>query len=759
MPGSSVPIAAAERRDPPAAAGPSGAAVLEILEPGEPLRRVVLHPGCYRIGRDSGAEVPLQHGAVSRRHALLEQRGGRWLLQDQHSTNGLWWRGRRIRRLLLADGDAVRFGPQDQGELPEIRFRGGVSDHRLRVLRGLAMVLAASAGLGAVGLSLAALLQPIRGQLTPMRGPLLLYDRAGRPIASAQDHRHRELRRLTDYPPVLIDALLASEDSRFWWHPGVDPIGTARALVTNLMGGRVLEGGSTLTQQLARSLYPEQVGQGETLGRKFRELLVALQLEARFSKHDLLLSYLNQVFLGAGWGFEDASRRLFGRSAAQLRLEEAALLVGLLPSPNGYDPCLDPAAALASRNGVLAKMLESGRLSAAAARSARRRPIQLAPGACRPGERRALPFYSDQVRRDLDRLVGADVAEEGNFLIDTYLDPGLQEQVERLLRQHLDASRSLGVSEGAVVVLDSRTGGILAVAGGRDYRQSQFNRATMALRQPGSTFKLFSYLLALEQGARPGDPVSCAPLDWRGQRFASGCGGTLSLRQALAISNNTAALRLARRVGLESLVRKAREMGITTPLTPVPGLALGQSEVTLLELTGAYGAVANGGIWLQPSTIRRLTDAEQCSAGAGAACRDRRERTVSDKAAPGAGSSAASPGLRRSAADAAAPSVAAASLFPPRRVMKESTARTLRSLLQSAVRGGTGTAAYVGGEEGGKTGTTNEGRDLLFVGFEPRRHWVMGIWLGNDDNRSTRASSALAAALWSEIVRASGPSP
>lgn len=340
MPGSSAHATAPERRannaDAVAAAG-----VLEVVEPGCADRRLVLHPGCYRIGRDPGAEVPLQHGAVSRRHALLEQRDGRWLLRDQQSTNGLWWRGRRIRELLLADGDRVRLGPEEQGDLPELRFHGGGGDGRLRLLRGVSLALAGVAGLGALGLSLATLLVPIRGQLSPLRGPLLLYDRAGRPIASAQDQRHRELRRLGDYPPVLIDALLASEDSRFWWHPGVDPIGTGRALFTNLLGGRVLEGGSTLTQQLARSLYPEQVGQGETLARKLRELLVALQLEARFSKHDLLLSYLNHVFLGAGWGFEDASRRLFGRPAAELRLEQAALLVGLLPSPNGYDPCLD----------------------------------------------------------------------------------------------------------------------------------------------------------------------------------------------------------------------------------------------------------------------------------------------------------------------------------------------------------------------------------------------------------------------------------
>ncbi|MEI7951804.1 MAG: transglycosylase domain-containing protein, partial [Synechococcaceae cyanobacterium ELA182] len=511
---------------------------------------------------------------------------------------------------------------------------------------------------------------------------------------------------------------------------------TGRALLANLVGGRVLEGASTLTQQLARSLYPEQVGQGETLGRKWRELLVALQLEARFSKRDLLLSYLNRVFLGSGWGFEDASRHLFGKPAARLELAEAALLVGLLPSPNGYDPCFDPQAALAARNQVLAKMADTGRINADLARSARRQPIQLASQACRSRARRAAPFYTDQVRRDLENLVGVDVAAEGNFLIDTHLDPSLQELIERLLRQHLDASRSLGVSQGAVVLLDSRNGGILAIAGGRDYRLSQFNRATMALRQPGSTFKLVPYLLALERGSKPTDTVDCGPLEWRGQRFSSGCGGRLSLRQALAISSNTAALRMARQVGLESVVQKARDLGFSSPLNPVPGLVLGQSEVTLLELTGAYGAIADDGIWHAPSTIRRLTDAEACPRSPQSNCHTGQV---------GTGSSA--PSSLRSTGAAG------------RRVTSPASARAMRSLLQAVVSSGTGTAADVGGGAGGKTGTTNDGRDLWFIGFVPERHWVMGVWLGNDNNSPTHASSALAASLWGDIVRSSSPAP
>ena len=266
-------------------------ALVEIHQPDAPLRRQVLHGGCYRIGRNPSSDLAIDHGAVSRHHALLEQRGRHWLLRDQGSTNGIWWQGRRVQELLLRDGDSVRFGPNQQGGLPELTFLQPAAPRWQRLGRFSALALVTVASGGSLLLSLSMLTLPIRGSLATVRGPLVIYDRSGRPIASADDQRHRELKRLGDYPRVLIDALLASEDSRFWWHPGVDPIGTGRALATNLLGGRVLEGGSTLTQQLARSLYPDQVGQGETLGRKWRELLVALQLEARFSKHDLLLSY------------------------------------------------------------------------------------------------------------------------------------------------------------------------------------------------------------------------------------------------------------------------------------------------------------------------------------------------------------------------------------------------------------------------------------------------------------------------------------
>ena len=688
-------------------------------------RTIPLHGDRYRLGREDQLEIFLPHPTISRLHALLQRQGHRWTLIDQGSTNGIWWRGRRVKELTLQDGDRITLAPATEPGAPTLAFTNPSERAGRRVATLSGALVATSLAIGSALLLLANASVPVRGRLATVQGPIALYDRNNQPVTSVDSQRHRELDRLKDFAPTLVDALLASEDNRFWWHPGIDAIGTLRALFTNVAGGEVLEGGSSLTQQLARSLYPDQVGQGDTLERKWRELLVALQLESRFSKAELLLSYLNRVYLGVGFGFEDAARFYFETSASQLTLEQSALLVGLLPSPNGHDPCRFPQRSLEARNLVLNKMADVGRLSLDQARQARRRPIQLAPKACSRLESGSAPFYTDQVRRDLTQLVGPEVAAEGNFLIETYLDPLLQSVVERELSRLIKGSGGLGVSEGAAVVLDSRNGGVLAISGGRDYRFSQFNRASMAVRQPGSTFKLMTYLAALERGISPGEQVDCGPLEWGGQRFESDCQGTLSLTSAFAFSNNTAALRLSRRVGLEQVVRQARALGINTPLDPVPGLALGQSEIRLIELTSAYAAVANGGLWHPPTTIRRLMDAETCNQENASQCRS--------LTATGSGS-----------------------LNAARRAMKPETAKTMQTLLRTVVRSGTGRGAFVGGQEGGKTGTTNDGRDLLFIGYEPTRHWVLGIWLGNDDNSPTASSSALAAGLWGDIIRAAG---
>ena len=682
-------------------------------------RSIELHGESYRLGRDENADIPLIHPAISRFHARLVRRGRRWLLIDEQSTNGLWWQGKRIQELELRDGDHIALAPASEPDAPQLNFRHSSDRDQQKWAHRIGLVIAAALTAGSGLLVVANLSVPVRGRLARVQGPIALYDRDDLPISSLDSERHNELQRLDAFSPKLISAVIASEDSRFWWHPGIDAIGTLRALVTNVQGREVLEGGSSLTQQLARSLYPDQVGQGDTLERKWRELLVALQLETQFSKSDLLLSYLNRVYLGVGYGFEDAAQAYFDTSAATLRLDQAALLVGLLPSPNGHDPCRHPARALQARNLVLNKMADQGKISLDTARLTRRRPIQLAPEACSRRHADAAPFYSDQVQRDLAALVGADVAEEGNFLIETHYEPHLQAVMQRQLRRALRVNSGRGIDQGAAVLIDSRSGGVLAISGGRDFRASQFNRASMALRQPGSTFKLFAYLGALEQNMPPSQAIDCGPLRWGGQQFASDCAGQRTLIQAFALSDNTVALRLAQRIGVDQVVRQARALGITTPLSPVPGLALGQSEVRLIELTSAYAAVENGGLWYPPTTIRRLVDAETCASETTDRCRSR-----------------------------------STPVSTPRQAIRPDTALKMQRMLRTVVRKGTGQAAALGGQEGGKTGTTNEGRDLLFIGFEPANHWVLGIWLGNDDNSPTTGSSAIAAGLWADMIRA-----
>lgn len=682
-------------------------------------RSIELHGDSYQLGRDNNADIPLIHPAISRLHARLVRCGRHWRLIDEHSTNGLWWQGRRIQEIELRDGDQIALAPASEPDAPQLIFRNPSDQNRRSRMNLIGLVIAITLTAGSVLLVVANLSVPVRGRLARVQGPIALYDRNDRPISSVDSERHNELKGLDAFSPLLIGAVIASEDSRFWWHPGIDAIGTLRALVTNVLGQEVLEGGSSLTQQLARSLYPDQVGQGDTLERKWRELLVALQLESRFSKSDLLLSYLNRVYLGVGYGFEDAAQAYFDTSAGSLRLDQAALLVGLLPSPNGHDPCRHPARALQARNLVLNKMADQGKISLDTARLTRRRPIQLAPDACDRRHTDAAPFYSDQVQRDLAALVGADVAAEGNFLIETHYEPRLQAVMQHQLRRALRVHSGRGIEQGAAVLIDSRSGGVLAISGGRDFRSSQFNRASMALRQPGSTFKLFSYLAALEQNISPDQPFDCGPLQWGGQQFESDCAGQRNLIQAFALSDNTVALRLAQRIGIDQVVRQARALGITTPLSPVPGLTLGQSEVRLIELTSAYAAVENGGLWYPPTTIRRLVDAETCASETTDRCRSRSTPVTT-----------------------------------PRQAIRADTAWKMQTMLRAVVQKGTGQAAALGGNEGGKTGTTNEGRDLLFIGYEPTNHWVLGIWLGNDDNTPTTGSSAIAAGLWGDIIRA-----
>lgn len=408
------------------------------------------------------------------------------------------------------------------------------------------------------------------------QGPIILLDRQGELINPVEDRPHRELQRLNEFSPYLVHGVLASEDVRYYWHFGVDPLGMARAVVTNLLTRQTREGASTLSQQLARTLFRSHVGMDESLGRKWREMAVALKLEFFYSKEELLLAYLNRVYLGLGnRGFEDAAQFYFDKPAKDLTLNEAATLVGILPAPNRFNPVRDYDVAVDYRNRVILRMVQQGYISKEEGDRARRSRIEISPKARELLTSQRFPYYTDHVYQELAQLLGENLAQEGNLIVETGLDPRWQELAETSLRNFITSTGSAyGVHQGGLITLRPRDGLILALVGGVDYQKSQFNRATLALRQPGSTFKVFVYTEALLQGHRAGETFSCAPVFWQGQQF-EGCragGGAMDLATALALSENPIALRLAQTVGLEATIQLARAMGITTPYRQCPAL-------------------------------------------------------------------------------------------------------------------------------------------------------------------------------------------
>jgi membrane peptidoglycan carboxypeptidase len=379
--------------------------------------------------------------------------------------------------------------------------------------------------------------------------------------------------------------------------------------------------------------------------------------------------------------------------------------------------------AIELRDRVLDRMLELNMVSAEEAQRARRSRIEVNPKAREELESTLAPYYYGYVMEELRQLLGDQLAEEGNFIIETALDLSMQATAETSLRDAVSTTgASAGFSEGAIVTIESKTGEILALVGGIDYKKSQFNRTYQAMRQPGSTFKIFPYTAALEQNISPGTTYSCAPLTWDGQ-FFEGCrsgGGSLDMYTGMALSENVVALRIAQQVGLGKVVTTAQRMGIQSRLEAVPGLALGQSEVTPLELTGAFSVLANQGVRNRPHAIRRILD--------GGDCKDRNDYKscrIIYPAEPDRG------------------------MNQP--VLSPEIAGVMTELLRGVVTSGTGRAAAIGQGEVGKTGTTNDNRDLWFVGYIPGS-LVTGIWLGNDDNSPTSGSSGQAAQVWGSYM-------
>jgi penicillin-binding protein 1A len=514
--------------------------------------------------------------------------------------------------------------------------------------------------------------------------------------------------KLTEVPEIIPQAFIASEDRRFYQHHGIDFLGIVRAATTNLLAGRVIQGGSTITQQLARIVY---LNRERNIWRKLKEMVIASQIEMAFDKQQILESYLNSVYFGAGaYGLADAAWVYFGKPLADLTLPEVATLVGIVPAPSIYSPINNPELARQRRNIVLNKMAQQGTIDSQVAENAIASPLMLKPHQLKRLQRSA-PYFTDYIQQQLPQYVPPEVLHEGGVVVETTLNPKWQQAAEKTVNEALDRyGKWQKFQQAALVALDPRTGEIKAMVGGRDFKNNQFNRVTQAQRQPGSTFKTFVYTAAIAAGFSPYKTYLDAeymvdgyqPKNYRGKyRYRE-----VSLYDALAASINIVALRTTIDVGWNPIITIAKKLGIRSELTPTYSLALGAWEVNLLELTNAYATLANQGVYQPGYGIKRL--------------RDRHGKIIYEAKSQ------------------------------PQKAINPDTAATMTWMLQGVVNNGTGIPAQIGRPVAGKTGTSDEARDLWFIGYIPQV--ATGIWLGNDDNQPTQGTSGIAAEMWRKFM-------
>ncbi|MDR7416974.1 MAG: penicillin-binding protein 1A [Armatimonadota bacterium] len=575
--------------------------------------------------------------------------------------------------------------------------------------------VASLAGVAALLLAARASLPDVSVLYHPPSQATRIYAANGELIASLY-RENRVYVPLSAIPRVLQQAVIAIEDERFYRHRGVDAIGVARALWVNLTRNRILEGGSTITQQLARTLFltPER-----TLTRKLHEMLLALEMERHLTKDEILERYLNQVYFGNGaYGVEMAAQVYFNRRVGELGLPEASLLAGLIQAPSRYDPFRNFPAAKRRQEQVLRKMVEVGFLSEEQAQAALRAPLGLRRTPVNAGlvGIRA-PYFVSYLLPFLLQRYGEERVYRGGLRVYTTLDVRLQELAQRIIAQGIAEARGSRVSQGALVALDPRTGHIKAMVGGVDFHRSQFNRAWQARRQPGSAFKPFIYVTALEHGASPEDILRDEPVryrvpgfgEWQPKNYDRTYWGPLSLRRAVEHSRNVPAVRVLAELGPQAVIETARRMGIQSDLRPNLSLALGTSEVTVLEMASAYGTLAANGVHAQPMAIIRVTDA----AG-----------RVLDEFSP-----------------------------ERRLALRPEVAYTMTDILRGVILRGTGRAADIGRPAAGKTGTTDDYRNAWFVGYTP--DLVAAVWVGNDDNTPMRGvvGGTVPARLWARFMR------
>lgn len=512
---------------------------------------------------------------------------------------------------------------------------------------------------------------------------------------------------VAELPPNLVHAVIAIEDRRYYHHFGIDPIGLARAVYTNWRTGALVQGGSSLTQQLAKNLFlsPER-----TFKRKIQEALLALWLERVYSKDQILTGYLNRVYLGAGaFGVDAAAETYFGKPATQLNLQESAIIAGLLKAPSRYSPATDMDAALARAQLVLQAMHSEGYISDSDMVTALSAPP---PPMHRPDMTDGSRYIADWVVQQVPGFIGHPI--DGDIWVQTTIDPTMQRVAESKVRDTLDGpAAKLKASQAALVAM-THDGAVRAMVGGRDYDDSQFNRATQAERQPGSAFKPFVYLAALENGLKPDSLVDDAPINiggWAPANFEPGFKGRIPAREALAESINTATVRVLDFAGIDHTRTVARRLGIGEPIPRDLSIALGTSDVTLLELTGAYAAFANGGSGVLPHVVEKVTDA------GGTVLYERHGEGPGEVAVPW--------------------------------LIAE-----LDSMMMDVIAYGTGKAAKLDRPAAGKTGTSQDYRNAWFVGFTA--DLVTGVWFGNDDNSPMKrvTGGMLPARTWREFMMA-----
>jgi penicillin-binding protein 1A len=551
----------------------------------------------------------------------------------------------------------------------------------------------------------AAFLPPTSEWQVPARPPNVKIVSANGQLIANRGDTGGEAVRLEQLPPYLPNAVIAIEDRRFRSHFGIDPIGLVRAMYTNVTTGRLVQGGSTLTQQLAKNLFLEP---DRTIKRKIQELVLAFWLEAEYSKDEIIEMYLNRVYLGSGaYGVDAAARRYFGKSARLLTIAEAATIAGLLKAPSRYSPARNPDLAEDRAQLVLAAMHEENYINADEAKNAIAAPAKVVRRYTTASDN----YVADWVMDVLPHFVGA---IDSDIIVDTTIDPAMQDAAETALRAALkENQQKLGVSQGAVVTLDT-AGAVKALVGGADYSKSQFNRAVYAKRQPGSAFKPFVYLAALENGMMPQTVRQDQPITiggWSPKNYTKRHYGPVTLTRALSLSLNTVAVRLAHEVGAGTVANTAKRLGITSDLKKNLSLALGTSEVTPLEIASAYVPFSNGGYGVLPHVVRRIRTVEG--------------KTLYSRAGDGRG-----------------------------RVVERRTVGNMNLMMSETLLTGTGRKARLdsGRPAGGKTGTSQDFRDAWFIGYTG--NLTTAVWFGNDDNSPTKKATggSLPAGVWKNVM-------